>query len=153
MVTFHFASYGAGVPEYSFWSHLESGKPSRLASQPFVCRLPQRLLAHARGALAFIGQVDQALGFSCLWLHNSDRAPFEVMLKSLMDGEPVGHAMRFFGDRYGQSAADLVVALQASDGSSGQVFDLWTTTRDSRSYAILGDPAVRLRVGYCQEGD
>ncbi len=150
MMTFHFACFGAGVPERDSFGHEDDAAPRLLAPQPFVSRLPQRLLAHPRGALATIGHVDKAWGWSFYWRGAGNQPdPFEAVLKSLMEGEPVGYAMRYFGDRYGQLAVDLSATLEAERSTgeaSNEIFDLWTATNDARSYAILGDPAVRMKV-------
>ncbi len=156
MITFHHASFSAGLPKFS----VDYGAPANcrvLAQRPFVSRLPQRLLGRAGGALAFIGHVGRAWGFSSLWSGAGNQPdPFEAVLKSLMGGEPVGYAMRYFGDRYGQLAVDLSATLagdraatkegKAGNELSNEIVDLWTATNDSRSYAVLGDPAVRLKV-------
>ncbi len=149
-VTFHFACFGAGVPERDTFGHGSAAAPEVLAPEPFVAALPQRLLELERGALAVIGHVDRAWGFSFYWPRAGRQpATFEAALKALMDGEPVGRAMRYFGERYGQLAADLTTALELARAGQPldpqELTDLWTANNDSRSYAILGDPAVRLR--------
>ncbi len=160
MVTFHFACFGVGVPKLSSFGHKVPGSPRIKATRPFVSRLPQRLLSHPRGALAVIGHVDLAWAFSFYWNGAGQQPqPFEAALKCLMDGQRVGHAMTFFGERYGQLSAYLTAALERHRGDKpaegksvaplvpdDETLDLWTATNDARSYAILGDPAVRLKV-------
>ncbi len=150
MITFHFACFSGGVPEFDSFGHKSGEPPGRLAARPFVARLPQRLLGHQRGALAVIGRVDKAWGWSYYWRGAGNHpGAFEAVLRCLMAGEPVGHAMRFFGIRYGQLAADLASILDRDRSvgqASDQIIDLWTATNDARGYLILGDPAVRMKV-------
>jgi hypothetical protein len=58
--------------------------------------------------------------------------------------------MEWFSYRYGELSADLTLAIQQMN--YGNKFDpdeiagLWTANNDARNYAVLGDPAVRLKV-------
>ncbi len=173
LVAFHFACHGAGTPRIDDFRHRGLLKKSRLerlwplrrwhhrrqrpgtviAPQPFVARLPQRLLAHPRGgALAVIGHVDRAWTYSFFWPNaGSQVQAFEGTVKRLMDGYPVGAALEMMVQRY----ADLAVQLSCELGRRklGDPADddalsrLWTAHNDARSYVLLGDPAVRLQVG------
>lgn len=146
MIAFHFACFSAGTPELdSFAAHRARSKRKELAPQPFVARLPQRLLSHPKGgALAVIGHVDTAWWHSFLWEEAGGQVQaFESTLRELMDGKPVGLAMESFGKRYSELAADLIKARLRSQDAKRQSY-LWTAYHDARSYAIVGDPAVRL---------
>ncbi|HEY0515128.1 MAG TPA: hypothetical protein VGH73_24745, partial [Thermoanaerobaculia bacterium] len=153
LVAFHFACHGAGVPATdNFAAH--NGQPPRvLAPEPFVSRLPQRLLAHpGGGALAVIGHVERAWAYSFLSKTSTSQVEaFESTLRLLMDGYPVGFAMEYFNQLYGELAADLIAAVQRSDYGDKvdpeEIAGLWTASNDARNYAVVGDPAVRVAVG------
>ena len=154
LIAFHFACHGAGTPEKDeFAMRSEFGSlPRALAPQPFVARLPQRLLAHpGGGALAVIGHVERTWAYSFLGQRSlSQLDAFDWALRLLMDGFPVGYAMEYFNQRYGELAADLTLALQKIGYgewfSDDELAGLWTANNDARNYAVLGDPAVRVKV-------
>lgn len=152
MIAFHFAGFSAGTPQVdSFAAGHSPEERTSLAPQPFVARLPQKMLSHPKGgALAVIGHVDAAWWHSFLWEEAGGQVQaFESTLRELMDGKPVGLAMESFGRRYAELASDLISAKLRgkTNGDSSQALRrgyLWTACQDARSYAILGDPAVRL---------
>lgn len=153
LVAFHFACHGAGTPAVDEFA-MRGGQPPRaLAPAPFVARLPQCLLSHpGGGALAVIGHVERAWAYSFLGRQSmSQTEAFESTLRVLMDGYPVGYAMEWFNQRYGELSTDLTLALQRMGyGESVREEDiagLWTANNDARNYAVLGDPAVRVMVG------
>ena len=154
LIAFHFACHGAGTPEKDeFAIRNGDGKPPKaLAPQPFVARLPQRLLAHpAGGALAVIGHVEKTWAYSFLGKRSlSQLDAFEWTLRMLMDGYPVGYAMEWFNQRYGELSADLTLAIQqmgyGEKLGDEEVAGLWTGNNDARNYAVIGDPAVRVKV-------
>ena len=148
---FHFACHGVGTPEKADFR--EKGKRRRkLTPEPFVARLPQRLLAHpGGGALAVIGHVERAWPYS--FLDKRDRTQivaFESALRLLMAGYPVGAAMESFNQRYAEISAELTRLLQRKafneSYSESKIAELWTANNDSRNYAVIGDPAVKVAV-------
>lgn len=172
MVAFHFACYGAGLPGRDSFEIYEKGVTSRsdgaggsagskrLTGQPFVSRLPQRLLSHPKGgALAVIGHVDRAWGSSFFMQgRRSDAAQLSVFrstLQRLLQGYPVGCAMDYFNERYAATTSDLANAISQyqEDGFSDEyedpawMADQWLTSNDARNYAVIGDPAVRVCAG------
>jgi hypothetical protein len=143
LVAFHFACYSAGSPALADFG-APPGQRQPVAPHPFVSRLPQRLLA--AGALAVIGHVERAWECSIQWPGAGRQIQvFEDAVRGLMTGEPVGLAMELFAERYAELSSDLSMALQDPGPVDDSVLGrLWTASNDTRNYAVLGDPAVRL---------
>ncbi len=152
MVSFFFACYGAGTPERDEFCHEPGMPPPAIADAPFVARLPQRLLAHPRGgALAVIGHLERAWGYSILGASGEAQLqPFQNALGAILQGWPVGHALKDFRQRYAVLSTRISEMLErASFGAALPEQELaltWAERNDARNYAVLGDPAVRLRV-------
>ena len=149
LIAFHFACDTAGTPDIGPQTDRAS-KPD--ANPPSVALLPQRLLR--RGALAVIGHVDIALAQSFLWYEaGSQIETFNGLLRAILSGQPVGHAMDHFSQRFAQLGTLVAGALprrrdQEGEGDSVSLerVHLRAAYLDARSYIILGDPAARLNV-------
>jgi hypothetical protein len=156
LVAFFFACFGAGTPANDqFLMKLGNvGEAPRLAPDPFVAALPQRLLSHPRGsALAVIGHIDRAWSFSIQPspMSGPQIGTFRTTLGEIMLGCPVGHALaKQFGQRY---AALSVILLSATSPTAPTVMRLsdrelvtyWLERNDAQDYVLLGDPAVHIR--------
>ena len=150
LVAFCFACFGAGTPRWDEFTR--KGRDERRALSPgaFLGRLPQRLLAHPQGgALAVVGHVERAWGFSFAWTGaGRQTVVFESALRRLLEGKPVGWAMEFFNQRYAELASDLAAEVEALGFGKrldeAKLADLWTASHDARNYTIVGDPAVRV---------
>ena len=148
LVAFLFACFGAGTPEYDDFDRT-TDHPRALAPDPFVAALPQALLGREGGALAVVGHVDRAWGYSFVWPGaGAQTEVYRSTLAGLGSGLPVGSAMEYVGDRYAELATDLGLALEdirlGRRADEEMLAGLWTACTDARGFVLLGDPAVRL---------
>jgi hypothetical protein len=148
MIAFLFACFGAGTPRHDDFDRT-SDRPRTIAPTPFVAALPQALLGREAGALAVVGHVDRAWGYSFVWPGAGRQT--EVYRSTLADlgaGHPIGSALEYVGDRYAELASDLGLALEeirlGRRAQDDVLAGLWTAHTDARGFALLGDPAVRL---------
>ncbi len=149
LISFHFACFSAGLPRCDSYVYESPGQPAVLAPRPYLARLPQRLLGH--GALAVIGHVDRARGFSYVWPGaGAQPQTIEATLMRLMQGYPAGTAARYLSERSADLACDLQAELrrvrEGEPADHETIVDLGIAYIDARSYLVLGDPAVRLQV-------
>lgn len=149
-VAFLFACYGAGTPEFDDFASQDAVEQERIASHPFIARLPQVMLA--KGALAVVGHVDRAWGYSFNWpLVGAQYETFRGTVAGIAEGQPVGAALDSFNVRYAALSALLLEEIRQHKlplpkQNDSDIAGLWTATTDARNYVLLGDPAVRLRV-------
>jgi hypothetical protein len=155
LVAFCFACFGAGTPRWD--DSTRTNQRREISPGAFLGRLPQRLLSHPEGgALAVVGHVDRAWGFSLVWPGAGPQiTAFESTLRRLLAGKPVGWAMEVFNQRYAELASDLAAEVEAlgfgKEVDEMLLADLWTASHDARNYTIVGDPAVRVAVPSNQE--
>ena len=150
MIAFFFACFGAGTPQHDDFFHQSLPGPPTIAPHPFVAALPRRMLSlPAGGALAVVGHVERAWGYSFSWPGAGTHLQvFSATLQRLMSGMPVGHALEYFNSKYAELSTVLSSQIEearfAADPDELALASLWTALNDARSYVILGDPAVRL---------
>jgi hypothetical protein len=147
MIAFFFACYGAGTPQQDPFAHKPGTEPPVIAPEPFVAALPQRLLAHpGGGALAVIGHVERAWGYSFVFGEQAQLIPFQNAIGRILTGQPVGYAMKDFNERYAALSANLTGVLEdvghGRTGALDTLARLWTERNDAQNYILLGDPAV-----------
>lgn len=157
LIAFLFACYGAGTPLTDRFMHRSGEEPPVIANQPFIAALPKALLAHeGGGALACIGHVERAWGYSIQppKVESPQLLPFRNAIGRILIGQPIGHALKDFNERYASLSTQLADRLEKID--SGQNVDEavlaneWLERNDAQGYAVIGDPAVRLRVSDLQ---
>ncbi len=153
LIGFFFACYGAGTPLHDEFARPSSKKRRReLAPHAFLAALPTKMLSHPRGgALAAVGHVERAWGYSFGWPGvGSQTVTFESTLDRLLKGYPVGAALDDFDLRYAELSTELADLLEQVDfgyqADPRKLATLWTANNDARGYVVIGDPAVRLRV-------
>lgn len=148
LVVFAFGCYTAGTPAESDYHYLYDDIPAGAAAQPFVAQLPQELLR--RGALAFVGHVDRAWFYSFGWPGVGEQTDvFQSALEALLVGEPIGHALEFFQEKFldlNNTLTDqqLVYKYSMELPGSERLIPIWTARNDARAYILLGDPLVQL---------
>jgi hypothetical protein len=149
LIHFAFACFGAGTPRQDDFSHGKSQVAPIIAEKPFVANLPMELLR--RGALAFIGHVERACGYSFIGPTGKPQlTSFERAIDRLLKGLPAGHALRDMHDRGTQLGATLIEDL--NDMDFGKIIpkvviaQKWKERNDARAHILIGDPAARLRV-------
>ena len=122
-----------------------------VADAPFVSALGKRLLA--AGALAVVGHVERAWGYSLEAKGaGAQIQPFRNLVARVLRGDPIGQATVDFSQRFATYSAELLNRLDPSNPAARRAADpelvrAWVERNDAQSYVVLGDPAVRSRRG------
>jgi hypothetical protein len=165
LIAFFFACFSAGTPGWDEFAGARSSERSQLTAFPFLSNLPVRMLGQPGGAaLAVIGHVERACGYSYYWkgIQQPNRAEnlanrvqiageprtFQYAMHELMLGSRLGYAFGHLTQRYAELAtllaADLAELKFNPQYDAEKTAVHWIGAHDARGYAILGDPAVRL---------
>lgn len=153
LVAMFFACFGLGTPQYDYYTDPKAAARTQIAPYSFTSALPQRMLR--QGALAVIGHVDRAWGYSFVSPGgNVEIEAFVLALRKLLNGDPIGLATDpSFNMKYADMTTTLTQELEnvrynpdylSNEELVKQLVWLWTSNNDARSYAVLGDPAVRI---------
>jgi hypothetical protein len=165
LVAFFFACFSAGTPEMDEFAGARSSERGQLAPSPFLSDLPVRMLGQPGGAaLAVIGHVERACGYSYYWKGfqqpvqpgnparrvqpAGEPRTFQYALHELMLGSRLGYAFSHLTQRYAELAT--LLAADLAELKFNPLYDAektalhWIGAHDARGYAILGDPAIRL---------
>jgi len=151
MIHFIFACHGGGCPRLDDFDRLNKN-PKKIADNPFISSLPQKLLAHPNGgALACLAHVERAWAFSFQSARGGSQSQgFRDVIGRLLRGDRIGHAADSFNVRWAALSTDLAEfqndARFGADVPLRTFGQMWVARDDARNYVILGDPAVRLRV-------
>ena len=149
LVAMFFACFGLGTPQFDYFTHPRATAKTPIAPRNFTSALPNRMLR--QGALAVIGHVDRAWGHSFISPGNNvEIEAFVTALRKLLNGDPIGLATDpSFNLKYADMTTTLTEVLRELQYNSAYLDDkelvrLWTANNDTRSYAVLGDPAARI---------
>jgi hypothetical protein len=161
-VFFQFACFGFGTPADSDFTHWLKGVPEHYTTADFMAALPQRLLAHPRGPIVYIGHLDTAFlhGFTdadqpaAVDRWNNRIAPFVSAVDKLLGVQPSGLGMQDMSGRYSFCNALITNTYDRerrgtmvwNPTSEARFLDTWITRSDAQNYMIFGDPAARLRI-------
>jgi hypothetical protein len=151
LVAFFFACYGAGTPEVDAFRRTPGELPPAVSEEPFVAALPKALLGHPEGgALAVIGHIERAWGYSFVSRGGAQLVPFQNTMGRILAGQPVGFAMKDFNERYAALSANMSNVLGdltfGKPTPDAQIAGLWMELSDAQNYVLLGDPAAALKI-------
>lgn len=153
MIWLQFASFSAGTNQPDPLFKDFHPDQAAFAPEPFTAHLAQRLLSLPNGAALAVAGLAGPL-WSYAHPEEMDRGARLSVYYELVDrlarGEPLGSAVEPIHARYAEIASELRNELEEiSFGKHAdplQLARLWAVRNDARSFIILGDPAVRLKV-------
>lgn len=147
LVALLFACFGAGTPQLDqFAKQAFKDERAQIAPHNFVGALPKSLLL--QGALAVVGHVERAWGYSIEASGADETGVFEDAMRALLSGDRVGWITESMNLRYAALATELTTDLEELEWDEDYIddYDLaqkWTMHNDARGYVVIGDPAVQ----------
>ena len=147
LVALLFACFGAGTPQLDqFAKQAFKEEREQIAPHNFVGALPKSLLL--RGALAVVGHVERAWGYSIEASGADETGVFEDAMRALLSGDRVGWITESINLRYAALATELTTDIEELEWDEDYIddYDLaqkWTMHNDARAYVVIGDPAVQ----------
>jgi len=163
-IFFQQSSFSYGAPNVSLVNYVpDQGMiPKKIAQTDFVSSLPKKLVYHPQGPLAFVGHMDELLSFSYGIGESVDRderkvqlAPFSMMIDHLLNGRPIGHALKEFTSRvstannklpeYDTALSGTIRDQKKKEEMESKAAHLFLERNELQNYMIFGDPAVRLQ--------
>ncbi|MCP4540082.1 MAG: hypothetical protein GY832_23335 [Chloroflexi bacterium] len=147
LVALLFACFGAGTPQLDqFAKQAFKDEREQIAPHNFIGGLPKRLLL--QGALAVVGHVERAWGYSIDASGADETGVFEDAMRALLSGDRVGWITESMNLRYAALATELTTDIEESEWDEDYIddYDLaqkWTMHNDARGYVVIGDPAVQ----------
>lgn len=150
LIHFMFACYGGGWPQFDTFRDFNDPE-AQISPRPRIAKLPQTLLSHpSGGALAVLAHIDRAWAYSFRAGSLAQTQGFSSILINLMSGDRIGEACDAFNllQASSQQALNQLLPKVVRDEAVNEVTlaNKWVALNDARSYVVLGDPAVRLRV-------
>jgi hypothetical protein len=164
-VFFQFACFGYGTPHISTIDHWMYDSSTKNRDPDFLSALPQKMLAHPRGPIAYVGHTDAALLLGFYDKSESDRAPlipsdrlkpFERAIDRLLKkNHTIGHSLFPMRNSLIRLNREVIEILDEHKKDTHGIMGLFrplapempeTMLRliDARNFMIFGDPAVRL---------
>lgn len=147
LVLCSFACFSAGTPKFDPYADRE---PEQLMERPMVAPLARKLLR--RGALGVIGHVDLTFEQSFFWHQAGPQlGAFESLLRAILAGHRLGHAMDYMAERHNQLAGRVASEIRHAQRCEAEEdvmrhLHTWAAWVDARSFVLLGDPAARLQL-------
>jgi hypothetical protein len=163
-IFFQQSSFSYGTPSVSLVNYVpDQGMiPKKIAPTDFVASLPKKLVFHPQGPLAFVGHMDELLSFSYGIGESVDRverreqlAPFSTMIDHLLNGRPIGYALKEFTSRvstannelpgYDTALSGIIKDKKKKEEMETKAAQLFLERNELQNYMIFGDPAVRIQ--------
>ncbi len=160
-IFFQFACFSYGTPKTSDYAHWMGGN-GHTNKRDIISAIPKKLLAHARGPVAFIGHLDtallqgiidlQSLGMKRPW--HSNIVPFKEAVERFLHLLPAGMGMERMSEKFNFANAaltntmdmDRMGAIHWNDRYYESFVENWLSRNDAQNYFVFGDPGVRVRV-------